>query len=209
MNSLYRLFSPVIRAIVRARFSILTIGLTYALFIFLGIVATHLGVSFALEERDQLISQAVKQDPVIIANMQGDSLRAALLDFQGNLFLGAMPKTVSGVGVVTAYPLVAFQGWIGGIVSVRGDHSSRLNNPFSAAYYLLTLLLQIIPYSLAVGAGVNVGIAMFHPQPYYQGEKWLAIFPKEAVLDVGRIYVLVIPLFLIASLWEFTSPWNI
>jgi hypothetical protein len=32
--------------------------------------------------------------------------------------------------------------------------------------------------------------------------KWLGI-PKDAILDVARIYLLIVPLFLIASLWEF------
>jgi hypothetical protein len=49
---------------------------------------------------------------------------------------------------------------------------------------------------------------LFRPAEYYQGQKWLGIFPKEVLLDVARIYVLVVPLFLIASLWEFLSPWN-
>ena len=57
--------------------------------------------------------------------------------------------------------MVAYQGWVGGIVSVRGDHNSRLNEFRPAFYYLLTLLLQVIPYSLAIGGGVNVGIALF------------------------------------------------
>jgi hypothetical protein len=35
------------------------------------------------------------------------------------------------------------------------------------------------------------------------------MIPKEALRDVGRIYALVIPIFLIASLWEFLSPWNL
>jgi hypothetical protein len=101
------------------------------------------------------------------------------------------------------------QGWVGGIVSVLDDHTSRLDDPRSAFYYLLTLFLQLIPYSLAVGAGVNVGIALFRPPPYYQGQKWLGIFPAEAMRDIGRIYLVVIPLFLAASLWEFLSPWNL
>jgi hypothetical protein len=29
------------------------------------------------------------------------------------------------------------------------------------------------------------------------------------MLDLARIYALVVPLLLIASLWEFFSPWNI
>ena len=131
------------------------------------------------------------------------------MDFSSNLLIGAVPKTMMGVGVVFPFPFIAYQGWVGGIVSVRGDHTSRFNDPRSAIYYLFTLFLQIAPYSLAVGAGVNVGVALFRPPEYYRGEKWLNFFPKEALADIGRIYVLVIPLFLIASLWAFLSVWNI
>ena len=155
------------------------------------------------------MNKAIQQDLVVITNNQGDNLRAVLLDFGSNLVIGAIPKTVIGMTVVTAYPLLVYQGWVGGIVSVRADHSSRLDDVRSAVYYLLTLLLQVIPYLLAIGAGVNVGIAIFRPHPYYQGDKWLGIIPKEALRDVGRIYALVIPLFLVASLWEFLSPWNL
>ena len=209
MKSISSFTQRVTRAIVRARLSILTIVLTYVAFIVLGIILTHTGNSYALEARDQLVNRALQQDPAAIANNQGNSLPAALFDFGGNLIIGAIPKTVSGMTVVLAYPFVAYQGWVGGIVSVRADRSSRFNDVRSAVYYLLTLLLQIGAYSLAVGAGVNVGIAMFRPQPYYQGDKWLGIIPKEALRDVGRIYALVIPLFLVASLWEFLSPWNL
>ena len=169
----------------------------------------HVGNAFALTYRDQLVSQAMQQKPAVAAD-QGDNLQAALWDFSGNLLIGAVPKTVMGLGIIFPYPWVAYQGWVGGIVSVRSDHTSRLDDPRSAAYYLLTLLLQLIlRYSLAVGAGVNVGVALFRPPQYYQGAKWLGLFPKEALLDVGRIYLLVILLFLAASLWEFLSPWNI
>ncbi len=198
----------IIRAIGRARHSIITIAGTYGVSILVGIVMVHAGNSSALAYRDQLVGQAVQQDSVLRAARQGDDLRAALLDFAGNLALGAVPKTVSGGTSIFPYPLVAYQGWVGGIVSVRGDHSSRLNDPRSAVYYLLTLLLQVIPYSLAVGAGVNLGVALLRPPPHYQGEKWLGLFPKEALWDVGRIYALATPLFLVASLWEFLSPWN-
>ena len=209
MNSISSFTHTVIRAIVRARLSILTIALTYVVFIALGIILTHTGNSYALKARDQLVNKALQEDPASIAYIQGNALQAAIIDFGSNLMLGAVPKTVSGMAVLPAYPFVAYQGWIGGIVSVRGDHSSRLNDVRSAVYYLLTLLLQISAYALAVGAGVNVGIAMLRPQAYYQGEKWLGIFPKEALRDLGRIYALVIPLFMLASLWEFLSPWNL
>jgi uncharacterized membrane protein SpoIIM required for sporulation len=63
-------------------------------------------------------------------------------------------------------------------------------------------------YSLAAGAGINLGVSMFRPKPCYQGRKWLVNFPQEAVRDVFRIYVLVVPVLGIASFWEFLSPWN-
>ncbi|MGC1376419.1 MAG: stage II sporulation protein M [Anaerolineales bacterium] len=201
--------ASVARAIGRARLPIALVAATYAVSLLVGMVMAHTGNAFALNYRDQLVGQAVKQDAASVAAIQGDNLRAALLDFAGNLLLGAAPKTLSGYSVIFPFPMVAYQGWIGGIVSVRGDHSSRLDDPRSAVYYLLTLLLQLVPYSLAVGAGVNAGIALLKPPPHYQDAKWLGLFSKEALRDVGRIYALVIPLFLVASLWEFLSPWNI
>jgi hypothetical protein len=199
----------VLQAIQRARLSILTVAATYAISLVVGIIMVHSGSAFALRAGENLVSQAAQQDPSARAYRRGDTFQAALWDFGGNLFAGALPKTISGFSVILAYPLVAYQGWIGGIVSVRADHTSRLNDPRSAAYYLLTLFLQLLPYSLAVGAGVNDGVAMLRPRPTYQGPKWLGLVPKEALLDVARIYALAAPLLLIASLWEFLSPWNL
>jgi uncharacterized membrane protein SpoIIM required for sporulation len=71
-----------------------------------------------------------------------------------------------------------------------------------AVYYLVTLILELIPYTLSGGAGVNMGWAYLRPRPYYQGEKWIGI-PAEAIRDTYRIFLLVLPLFLVASLWEF------
>jgi hypothetical protein len=207
--SLSVLIGTLVRAIGRARTAIITVAATYGASILIGIVMVHAGSTFALTYRDQLVHQAAQQNPAARAATQGDNLSAALWDFAGNLLVGAVPKTISGFAIIFPYPWVAYQGWIGGIVSVRGDHTSRLNNPRSAVYYLLTLVLQVIPYSLAIGGGVNVGVALFRPQPYYQDEKWLGIFPTEALRDMGWIYVVVIPLFLVASLWEFLSRWNV
>lgn len=198
--------SAVFRAVSRARLPILTIALTYALSVIVGAVMVHSGNKFALDYADSLVAQSSATDPASIALQQNDRLKAALFDFGGNLLLGAVPNTVTGMTIVTPYPLAAFRGWIGGIVSVwtGGDHQSRLSVPGEAFYYLLTLVLQLIPYSLAGGAGVNLGLAAFWPRPFYQGKKWLG-FPKEAYLDVFRIYLLVVPLFLVASLWEFLA----
>ncbi len=197
----------IFRAIKRARDPILTIAGTYVLSLVIGMIMVHAGSTFALDYRDRLVG-AAQQNSTGQAVQRGDNLRAALLDFAGNLTIGALPKTLMGFGIIFPYPWVAYQGWVGGIVSVRGDHTSRLNDPRSATYYLLTLILQLIPYSLAIGAGVNVGVSLFRPLPDYQGPKWLNLFPQEALRDLGRIYILVIPLFLVASLWEFLGPWN-
>ena len=201
------MITSMFRAVKRARIPILTIAATYGVFILVGLVMVHTGNSFALTQYDQIVNQA-QQDSTAQAVNQGNHLGAALQDFVGNLVLGAVPKTVSGFGIIFPYPLVAYQGWVGGIVSVRGDHTSRFNDFRPAFYYLLTLLLQVMAYALAIGAGVNVGVALFRPPPYYQGPKWLGLFPKEALKDVVRIYALAIPLFLVASLWEFLSLWN-
>ncbi len=195
------------RAIHRARYPILTIVGTYILSVLVGIIMVHAGNKFALTYGDRLVGTA-QQTSTGQAVQRGDNLRAALSDFAGNLTIGALPKTLMGFGIVFPYPWVAYQGWVGGIVSVRRDHTSRLNDLRSATYYLLTLILQLIPYSLAVGAGVNVGVSLFRPLADYQGPKWLGLFPKEALRDLGWVYVLVMPLFLVASLWEFLGPWN-
>ncbi|MFQ6126493.1 MAG: hypothetical protein ACE5R6_18055 [Candidatus Heimdallarchaeota archaeon] len=162
----------------------------------------HAGNEFALSHRDSVVAKA-QGSPIVIALREGNGLRAALLDFGGNL-VGALANTLGGLGVIVPYPVVAYRGWIGGIVSVDGAHVSRLMNPGEAVYYIFTLILQLIPYSLAGGAGVNLGVAYFRPRVFYQGEKWLGL-PKEAIRDVLRIYLLVVPLFLVAALWEFLA----
>ena len=139
-----------------------------------------------------------------IALQEGAPLKAALLDFARNLLLGAVPDTVGGLAVVFPYGTAAYRGWVGGIVSVDSAHVSRLADPREAIYYIVTLILQLIPYSLAGGIGVNLGLAYLRPRPWYQGDKWY-IFPKEAVLDTLRVYILIVPLFLVASLWEFLA----
>ena len=206
---LKNLVALIARALYRARYPILFTAIVYTLSVITGIIMVHSGNKYALDYRDRLVSQALQSNPASIAYGQGSHLEAALWDFIENMVLGAVPKTISGFSVLLCYPLVIQQGWVGGIVSVRGDHTSRLTEPRSALYYLLTLFLQLVPYSLAVGAGVNVGLALFRTPPYYEGQKWLRIFPKEALRDMARIYLVVIPLFLIASLWEFLSSWNV
>ncbi len=195
-------FSPILSALSRARLAILTMALTYALSLGVGIVMAQTGNQFALAYRDQLVAGASESNPASLALQKGDRWRAALLDFAENLLLGAVPKTVAGLSIVIPYPLVAHQGWVGGIVSVDNAHVSRLANPSEAVYYLAVVILQLVPYTLSAGAGINLGLAYLRPRRYYQGAKWLGL-PQEAVRDVARIYLLVVPLFLLASVVEF------
>lgn len=164
----------------------------------------HTGNQYALDTRDSLVNRARESDPVLQAYYSGQRVKAALLDFAENLFLGAVPSTLSGLAVVTSYPIIAYRGWIGGIVSVNDLHVSRLSTTYGAFYYLVTLFLQLVPYSLAGGAGVNLGVAYLRPPKHYRGDKVLGL-PKEAILDTLRIYTLVTPLFLVASLFEFLA----
>jgi len=190
----------VTRALQRARIAILTVAVTYLVSVIVGMVMVQTGNKWALAYRDHIVSTA-QSSPTIIALKQNDRLRAAVLDFGGNLF-GAIADTLGGLGVVFPYPFMAYRGWIGGIVSIDGSHVSRFAESREALYYLITLMLQLIPYVLSGGAGVNMGLALWRPRSFYQDEKWLGI-PKEAMRDACRIYLLVVPLFLLASLWEF------
>jgi stage II sporulation SpoM-like protein len=190
----------VIRALDRARMPILTIAITYFISVGIGMVMVHARNEWAIAYRDRVVSKA-QSSSIIIALDQNDRLRAALLDAAGNL-LGAITNTLEGLGVIFPYPFIVYRGWIGGIVSVDSLHRSRLADSKEAAYYLITLTLQLIPSILAGGAGVNIGVANFRPRSFYQGERWLGI-SKEAIRDAFRIYLVVVPLLLLASLWEF------
>jgi uncharacterized membrane protein SpoIIM required for sporulation len=186
-----------------------SVALTYFVSVLIGLVMVHTGSPFALKHRDELVGKANRESSIRQAANRGDNLRAALLDFMGNLVMGSVPESVSGFAIVFPYPMVAYQGWVGGIVSVRDDRTSRLNTVRSALYYLITLVMQLSAYSLAIGAGVNAGISLFRPAEYYRDQKLFRLFSKEVLRDFGRLYALAAPLFLLASLWEFLSPWNI
>ncbi len=189
-------------ALARARIPILTIAATYVLSVTIGIAMVHAGSSFALSRRDKIVAKALKTDPSAIANRNQHHVRAALLDFAGNLFLGAVPNTVSGMGIVFPYPIAVFRGWVGGIVSVNSAHKSRLALHGEGAYYFTVIILQLIPYSLAGGAGVYLGLAWYKGRPLGIKAYWWPL-PRQALFDVLRIYLLIVPLFLIASLVEF------
>ena len=190
----------VLAALARGRVAILSVAATYALSVILGVAMVSTGSSFALDRRDEIVGNAQSGD-TLVAYRAGDRLRAALLDFASNLGLGGLTSTALGVGVVVVYPVVAYRGWVGGIVSANAKHESRLADPSSALYYLVTLILQLIPYSIAGGMGVYLGIgswrALRRPTP-----TWLGL-PTDRLRDTAIAYVAIAPLFLIASLWEF------
>ena len=196
------------RALARSRIPIELLGLTYALSLLVGIGMVQMGNGFALHARDRIVARAHAADPSAIGYARGSRWRAAMLDASRNLGLGAIPETVGGLGIFLPYPAAAYRGWVGGIVSVGSTHVSRLTEPRQAAYYVITIILQLIPYSLAGGAGVMLGLSYYASRRAGKSvERWLTL-PAEAVRDVARVYALVVPLFLIASLWEFLSPWN-
>jgi uncharacterized membrane protein SpoIIM required for sporulation len=197
-----RLLQSVALALGRAHIPILAFALTYLLAVLVGIAMVHSGNDFALASRDILVARA-QTSHILKAFHAGNRLGAAFLDFGGNL-LAACANTISGLSIVVPYPIAAFRGWVVGIVSVNSSHVSRLTDPKDAFYYIFTVILQLVPYSSAGGAGVNLGLSFIGQTPAYEGKKWLRL-PKEAVRDVLRVYLIVVPLFLIASLWEFVA----
>ena len=190
-------------AIGRSKVAVLTIAATYAVSIVVGIVMASSGSAVALERRDQIVG-AAQSSGSLVALRGGEPVRAALLDFASNLVLGGVTSTILGVAVIGVFPIVAYRGWVGGIVSVDSRHQSRLGDPARAGYYLLTLLLQLIPYSIAGGVGVRLGIDAWRALRTPRPDTWLGL-PKDTLGDVARAYVVVAPLFLVAALWEFLA----
>ncbi len=191
-----------------AKFQIATIGVTYLLFVGIGSIMVHESNSFALNYRDKLVTRAVNSDPASIAFHQGNNLTAAIFDFGENLFLGAIPQTITGLTIISPYGFAAYRGWVGGVVTVDSNHQSRFASFKGGFYLILTLILQLIPYTLAGGIGVKLGLTYFRSYPEYLNQKkWLG-YPAGCLEEVAWVYVLIVPLFFIASLWEFLSTWN-
>ncbi len=200
-------FREVPNALRRSQLPILWMGLTYALGVITGAAMVHAHSNFALSYRDHLVGRAQTSDPAAVALNTGFPVRAAIIDFAGNLLRGAVPSTMMGLAVVMPFPWAAFRGWIGGIVSVDGEHKSRLRHGREGLYYIGVLILQLIPSSLAGGAGVRLGLAFLSPKGrwgYPGSKRWIGL-PSEGLRDVGRVYALIIPLFLLASLLEFLA----
>jgi hypothetical protein len=196
-------------ALKRCRIYVLTIFITYCISCFVGMIMSHNGNDFALSYRDKIVGNAIKTNKASINYQKGNNFSAAMIDFSGNLFLGAIPQTLIGLSIVIPYFTVSKQGWIGGIVSVDSEHKSRFINFKSSFYYLFVLLLQIIPYSLAIGAGIKCGIDFYNNNKMNSWLVWKYKIQKTSLIDLGCTYIIVVPLFFLASCFEFFSTWNI
>lgn len=198
-----RIVRASLRAIDKARMAILSVAVVYILSVAIGIGMASLGNAYALDRRDAIVAGAQSTD-TLVAYRSGNRLRAALLDFAANLGLGGVTSSVLGISVVGAYPVFAYRGWVGGIVSVDAQHRSRLASPDTALYYLLTLVLQLIPYSIAGGVGVRLGIGAWRDMRGSSRPSVLGL-RTDRLRDVALAYVVIAPLFLVASLWEFLA----
>lgn len=198
----------IIEAIRRCKLYALSIFLTYLLSSAIGIFMAHGGNTLALAQRDRIVKTALASDKSSIAHRSGDHVTAALFDAAGNLFFAAIPQTVLGLAVIPPYFSVAYQGWIGGIVSVDGRHRSRLRTARVASYYFIVLLLQFIPFSLCIGSGVRCGVELYRHNADVGWRFSQFRLPRQGLGDVGCAFAVAVPLFLGASAFEFLSPWN-
>ena len=189
-------------ALGRARTPIAIVALASLGPLVVGAALATTGNTFALSQRDGIVAAAQGSD-ITEAYEQNERLEAALLDFRANVG-AALVTSVTGLAVVGPLPIAAYRGWVGGLVSVDERHVSRLSQPGSAFYYLVTLALQLIPYILASGAGMHLGIAAWrHRNDASVHSRMTLRIPDEAIRDVGWIWALALPIFLAGSLFEF------
>ena len=90
-------------------------------------------------------------------------------------------------------------------MSVDAKHRSRLGTARSAVYYLVTLALQVSGFTLAGGGGIHLGWEFLRRRGPFVGPGWLRL-PRDALIDVAWLYVLIVPLFAFGSFWEFVWP---
>jgi len=182
--------------------------LTYVLSAAVGAVMVHAGNPAALARRDAMVGRALAHDRASIDYGAGRRFRAALADAAANLGLAALPQTVLGATVVLPFVTVARQGWAGGLVSVDGRHASRLRTARGAAYYLGVLLLQFIAFSLCIGGGVRCGVVFYRENRDVGWWLWRYRLAHAALADLALVVGASVPLFLLASSFEFLSSWN-
>jgi uncharacterized membrane protein SpoIIM required for sporulation len=204
-----RLFKPIFGALNRCRILILLVFAIYTISVLSGIIMSQTGNHFALSYRDKIVGQSLTTDMASINYLKGNNFRAALYDFKGNLIFGAIPQTIMSFSIVIPCFTVIKQGWVGGIVSVDGEHKSRFRSLKSALYYFIVLLGQLIPYSIAIGAGMKCGIDFYNLNKTVGLKVKNLKIPKTSLADLGYVYIIVVPLFFMASCFEFLSNWNI
>jgi len=200
------LFTSILISLERCKKWIFTIFIIYWITCLTGIILVHNENSFSLSYRDRIVGNALKNDRASIHFHSGNRFRAALIDCKGNLY-SSFIQSFLGLSVVLPYFTVSYQGWIGGIVSVNNKHKSRLKTIRSALYYFIVLTLQYIPYSLVIGSGLKLGI-----ETYRQNKKNNLLnfkVNRTGAKDVLNMYLIAIPLFFIASCFEFLSNWNV
>ena len=202
-------FARVAAAIRGCAWYSFSIFLTYVVSAAVGAGMAHSDSRYALVRRDAMVGRAVASDRASIDYREGRRVRAALTDATANFTLAALPQALAGLTVVLPYLSVARQGWAGEIVSVDNRHRSRLRSARGAAYYLGTLLLQFLAFSLCIGGGIRAGVALYRHNPDVGWRVWRYRFPRPIVADTAYVITASIPLFLVASCFEFLSPWNV
>ena len=193
-------------AVVRARGPILASAVTYVAAAALGVGLSTAGWPPAVSQRDSIVAGA-RSTSILQADREGAHVQAAILDFSANVFAGALPTSIAGLSVVGPFPLAAYRGWVGGIVSIDSSHRSRLLSLGGAIYYLTTMALQLLGYVLTMGAGVYVGLSAWRARGDVTVSSILGLrIPTVAWRDALCLYGLAIPAFLAGSLWEFLAP---
>jgi len=192
-------------AVRNARAGILIIAMIYAVSLGAGVIMAHTGNRFALAYRDALVARAHRIYPAARANDAGSPGLAAAIDFSRNLGLAAIPDTIGGLTLVLPVVFASYRGWVGGIVSINRNHESRLRRMRPAVYYVITLALQLSAFTLAGGAGLHLGWAFVRKRGPFVGPAWFRL-PRPALMDVARLYLLMVPLFALGSLWEYFWP---
>jgi hypothetical protein len=196
------LIQRVSQALARARVPIAIVAVACICPLVVGGILATSGNSLALSERDRIVG-AAQGSEITAAYKEDDRVRAALLDFTGNVE-AALVTSVTGLSIVGPVPIAANRGWVGGIVSVDAHHVSRLSQPGTAFYYLVTVTLQLIPYILTGGAGMYLGLVAWRRRNDASVRSLLGLrIPGEAIRDVGWIWALSLPIFLAGSLFEF------
>ena len=129
-------------ALRRARRAIVTIGLTYALAVIVGMAMVHAGNGFALRFGDRLVGEATVSSPILQAMQRGSRTKAHCRTSPATCWWEQCRKLCRGWPFFHLYGFAAFRGWVGGVVSVDGNHRSRLADAHERFYYLTVPVLN-------------------------------------------------------------------